>query len=146
MQHLTFARKKRSQKKKKKNHTKENKIQKKFQANLKILPDQMKHGLIRYRKDFEPSTCYFYELSFIFRLLHREAFNDPARSSRLQMFFKIGFLKNFSNFTGKHLRLFLIKVQLETSTQVFSCDCKIFKNTFFLQNTSRGCFCPAKHQ
>ena len=35
------------------------------------------------------------------------------RSSRLQMFFKIGVLKNFANFTGKHLcwSLFLIKLQ-----------------------------------
>ena len=58
-------------------------------------------------------------------------------SSRWQMFLKIGVLKNFANFTGKHLcwSLFLI----ETPTQVFSCKiCEIFKN-FFLQNTS-GCF------
>ena len=36
-----------------------------------------------------------------------------ARSSRLQMFFKISVLKNFANFTGKHLRwsIFLIKLQ-----------------------------------
>ena len=55
------------------------------------------------------------------------------------MFFKIGALKHFSNFTGKHLRwsLFLIKLQLqlyqkETPTQVFSCEVyKFLKNTFF---------------
>ena len=43
------------------------------------------------------------------------------------MFFKIGFLKSFINFTAKHLYwvLFLIKLQ------VFSSEiCKIFKNTF----------------
>ena len=36
-----------------------------------------------------------------------------SRSSRSQMFFKIGLLQNFSNFTGKHLgwSLFLIKLQ-----------------------------------
>ena len=45
--------------------------------------------------------------------------SDPhrlCRSSRLQMFFKIGVPKNFSNFAGK---------------QVFSCEiCEIFKNLF----------------
>ena len=52
------------------------------------------------------------------------------------MFLKIGALKNFANFTGKHLswNLFLIKLQLqhyqkETSTRVFFCE--IFKNIFF---------------
>ena len=45
---------------------------------------------------------------------------------------------------------FLIKLQApsasllkkETLAQVLSCEfCEIFKNTFFLQNTSRSCFC-----
>ena len=68
--------------------------------------------------------------------------NDIIRSSRSQMFFRIGVLKNFAIFTGKHLcrSLFLIKLQCwrpatllkRDSTQVFSCEyCKIFKNTFF---------------
>ena len=44
------------------------------------------------------------------------------------MFFKIGVLKKFANFIGKHLCLSFE----ETPTQVFSCKiCKIFKNTFF---------------
>ena len=43
--------------------------------------------------------------------------HEPLRSSRLQMFFKIGTLKDFALFTGKHL--------LRTS---------------FLQNISDGCF------
>ena len=36
------------------------------------------------------------------------------KSSRLQMFFKIGSIKNFAIFTGKHLcwELFLIKLQI----------------------------------
>ena len=54
------------------------------------------------------------------------------RSSHSQMFFKIGVLKNFVIFTGKHLywSLFLIKLQ-ETPTQVFFCEyCKILMNTF----------------
>ena len=67
------------------------------------------------------------------------------RSSRLERFFKIGFLKNFAILTGKHLcwSLFLIKLQAfrpsglqlywkNTSTQIFSCEnCETFKNSFF---------------
>ena len=52
------------------------------------------------------------------------------RSNQSQMFFKIGVLKNFGIFTGKHLRgsLFLNKAIL---TQVFSCEySKIFNNSF----------------
>ena len=33
-----------------------------------------------------------------------ESYNESIyRGSRLQMFFKLGVLKNFANFTGKHL-------------------------------------------
>ena len=41
----------------------------------------------------------------------RTAFLYTSRSSRLQMFFKIGVLKSFANFTGKHLcwRIFFKK-------------------------------------
>ena len=55
------------------------------------------------------------------------------------MFLKIGVLKNFVIFTGKHLwwSLFLIKLQAwrpllkETPTQVFSCEnSEIFQNSF----------------
>ena len=56
---------------------------------------------------------------------------------RLHMFFKIGALKNFANFTGKHLcwSLFLVKFLTnfikDTPTQEFSCEIwKNFKNTF----------------
>ena len=56
-------------------------------------------------------------------------------SIRSQMFFKIGVLKNFANFTGKHLRwsIFLTKLQaLRSPTQLFSYEiCELFKNTFF---------------
>ena len=58
------------------------------------------------------------------------------RSSRSQMFFKIGVVKYSASFTGKHLccSFFLIK-------KLFTCEiCKIFTNTL-LQNTSGGCFC-----
>ena len=67
-----------------------------------------------------------------------------SRNGRSQMFFKIGVLKNFSIFTGKHLcwSLLLNKWQTfksaallkETPTQLFSCEyCEIFKNTFFIE-------------
>ena len=69
---------------------------------------------------------------------------------RLHMFFKIGALKNFPNFTGKHLcwSLFLVKFLTnfikDTPTQVFSCEIwKNFKKPF-LQTTSSGCFCQKR--
>ena len=60
------------------------------------------------------------------------------------MSFKVGVLKNFANFTGKHLcwRLFLIKLQAfrpatllkrDSNTGVFQKICKIFKNIFFTE-------------
>ena len=77
-----------------------------------------------------------------------------CRSNRSQMFFKISVLRNFAIFTGKHLywSLFLIKLQAskqrylkKNPTQVLFFEYwEILKNTFFLQNTSGGCFwiCP----
>ena len=58
---------------------------------------------------------------------------------------KIGHLKNFANFTEKHLcwSLFLIKLQAfrpvtllkRKPNQVFSCEiCEMFKNTFFTEH------------
>ena len=64
------------------------------------------------------------------------------------MLFKVGDLKIFLNFTGKHLRwsLFFIKVgglqglqlyEKETPTQVFSCHMwEVFNNTFFYRTLS----------
>ena len=62
-------------------------------------------------------------------------------SSRLQMFFKVGVLKSYAIFTGKHLRWshFWIKFQsfrpatLKVAPRkVLFCEyCKIFKNSFF---------------
>ena len=49
------------------------------------------------------------------------------------MFFKIGFLKNFINFTEK---------KKETSTKLLSCEiCEIFKNTFFHGTYPVAAFC-----
>ena len=71
------------------------------------------------------------------------------RSSRSQMFFKTG-LKNFANFTGKHLywSLFLIKLEAlrpstllkrDSNTGVFLFNLRNFLKHLFLQYTSAGC-------
>ena len=68
---------------------------------------------------------------------------NTSISSRLRMFFQIGVLKSFTNFTGMHLcwSLFLKKLQAgsfikKTPTQVFSCDAyKMFKKTFSYRTT-----------
>ena len=56
--------------------------------------------------------------------------------------------KNFANFTGQHVcwSLFLLfkKAAGLKSKQEFSCEICLFKNTFFLQNTSVGCFWDSK--
>ena len=78
------------------------------------------------------STIFHYHTSDI----------SDCRSSRWQMFFKIGVLKNFAIFTRKHLccSRFVIKWKAfrsatllkETPRQVFSYEyCEIFKNRFF---------------
>ena len=64
-----------------------------------------------------------------------------SKNGRSQMFFKIGVLKNFAIFTGKHLRgsLFLITLQawkpaalLKIDYNPVSCEyCQIFNNSFF---------------
>ena len=94
-------------------------------------------------------TSYFRPVNIANFFLQR-----TSRSSRLQMFFKIGVLKSFANFTGKHLCLsFFLKnlhaegLQLylkKTPNQVFFCEvCEIFKNTSFLHNYSGDCFCTS---
>ena len=57
---------------------------------------------------------------------------DHLEISRLQMFFKVGVLKIFINFTGKHLCWGLFKKVLgpKPPSQVFSFQiCDIFNNT-----------------
>ena len=67
------------------------------------------------------TSCVYGEVSFVLYLV--AIFSDVwiIRSYRLQMFFKIGALKNFAKFTGKHLlwSLFLIKLQVFSNTAVF---------------------------
>ena len=63
------------------------------------------------------------------------------RSSHSKMFFKIGVLKNFTNFTGESLEPHFNKVfnklyKKETPTQLFPCEiCNIFKNAFFYRTS-----------
>ena len=86
-------------------------------------------------------TSYFRPVN-IAKFLRTAFLQNTTRSSRLKMFFKIGVLKSFANFTGKYLcwSLFLKNLQADglklyqkkTPTRMFSCEvCKIFKNTFF---------------
>ena len=67
--------------------------------------------------------------------------DDIIRSSRWQMFLKIGVLKKFVIFTGKYLSWCLFLRKLLDFRQVFSCVhiAKVL-STPFLQNTSGGCF------
>ena len=68
-----------------------------------------------------------------------------VKTNHLQMFFKIGSIKNFAIFTGKHLcwGLFLIKLQVWRSATFLKIDSdtgascgyyKIFKNSFLIQH------------
>ena len=65
------------------------------------------------------------------------------RSSRPEVFYEKGVLRNFAKFTGKHLAApaTLLKKRLcnfikkETLAQVFSCEfCEISKNTLFTEH------------
>ena len=56
----------------------------------------------------------------------------------MQVFYKIGALRNFAKNLGKHpcQSLSFDKVKKETATQVFSGEfCELFKNTFFKEHT-----------
>ena len=61
----------------------------------------------------------------------------PSRSSRPEVFCKKGALRNFTKFTGKHLRPKACNfIKKETLAQVLSCEfCEISKKTFFTLNT-----------
>ena len=65
-------------------------------TSLSQLYQPPKHFFLRTR-----ITSYFLPVNIAKVLI--TAFLYTSRSSRLQMFFKIGVLKNCANFTGKHL-------------------------------------------
>ena len=55
-----------------------------------------------------------------------------GRSTHLQMFFKIGVLKNFANFARKHLCWSFFLIKLQALFNKVSCEIsQIFKNIFF---------------
>ena len=69
------------------------------------------------------------------RKRHSSAVVHSCSSSRSQMFFKIGVLKIFAIFTGKHLRysLFLIKFKdLKETSRCFNVNIAKFLRTAFL--------------
>ena len=75
----------------------------------------------------------FYDTIFIFQQIFW-----INRSSRSQMFFKIGILKNFAIITGKHLcwSLFLIKSQTWRSAALLNRDSNTGVSMWILQNFS----------
>ena len=80
-------------------------------------------------------------VNYCHNILHHR-FLTESRSSRPEVFYKKGVVKNFAKFTGKHLcqSLFFNKVaglnpatllKKETLEQVFSCEfCEISQNIF----------------
>ena len=73
------------------------------------------------------------------KLLRHRYFYGLLRSSRSQMFFKIGVLKNFANFTGKHLHssLFLRKLQTLRLLCWLQTPCKP-SSSFYWKNIYRN--------
>ena len=71
--------------------------------------DFIYHSKCCFRLYYLPSWKLAFPFVCFFKIISWKNF----RRSRLQMFFKIGALKNFANFTGKHLcwSLFLIQLQ-----------------------------------
>ena len=73
--------------------------------------------LCHFHSSFNHQECLFYRtlITSYFRpvnmakLLRTSFLQNTSRSSHLQMFFKMGVLKSFANFTGKHLLESLFK-------------------------------------
>ena len=94
-------------------------------------------------------TSYFRAVN-IAKFLRAAFLQSTSRSSRFQMFLKIGAQNSFANFTGKHLcwSFFLKNLQAEglqiylkkTPTQVFSVKFAKFLRTPLFTDTSGDCF------
>ena len=83
------------------------------------------------------------------RFMEECAIPDKFRSSRLQMFFKIGVLKNFTNFTEKHLCWSSYLIKIDSKTGVFFSQKSIFFNTEKhcaknVQSETENKFCKTK--
>ena len=73
---------------------------------------------------FSSMSCYYAKNDVSKKVRRRRYDLRFVRSSRLQIFFKIGVLKDFLNFTGNHLcwSLFLTKFKAGSNTGVFRRD------------------------
>ena len=98
------------------------------------------HSSINHQESFFHRTLitsYFRPVN-IAKFLRTAFLQNTSRSSRLQIFLKIGILKSFANFTGKHLcwSLFLKNLQAEglqlheKRLQLRYFPLKFAKNTF----------------
>ena len=86
------------------------------------------------------NSCF--KLRYSLKILH--VLVSSYRSSRPEVFYKLGFLKSFVKFTRKHLcwNLFFNKVaglkpekKKQNPTKVFSCEfCKISKSIYFIEH------------
>ena len=98
---------------------------------------------------FQAKLTFFHKLFFSQLPLKRCSRLQPTRflkrrlrhrRSRSHMFFKISVLKNFTNFTGKHLcwSRFLVNLQALGDVHVLFCEFyEILKNTFFIERLWR---------
>ena len=99
----------------------------------------MSAGLFRFFDFFQLSNQRFRSTINLYnkniRIFKLYTWFRRNKSTRSQILVKIGgILKNFTNFTEKHLRwsLFLKNCRPRNSRQVFFCEiCEIFKNTYF---------------
>ena len=86
---------------------------------------------VTFHNSFDVTQTNYYSntITYYFKL----KITPICRSSCLRMFFKIGVLKNFANFSLKYLcwSLFLIKLKRDSNEIVFCEICKIFKSTFY---------------
>ena len=82
-----------------------------------------------------PLTTHIYHIMIIVTGdFSKKSFFIIFRSSRTQIFFKTGVIRNFAMFTGKSysLQLYFNLAPKESSTKVFSCEyCEFFMNNFF---------------
>ena len=90
---------------------------------------EFKHKIILQYIAKPDQRVYFTFSRGVFRTL------SNVRSSRLEMFCRKSVLRNFAEFTGKHLCQSLLFNKEETLALVFSCEfCELFKSTFFTEH------------
>ena len=90
-------------------------------------------SLLKKNLTYSPNFKVYFMKSFAAAKASLVFIKNRCKSSRLQMFFKIGVIKNLAMFTGKQLlELVFNKV---ADLQVFSCEyCKIAKSSFFIEH------------